>query len=302
MKQKTLKEVKKYGFVLSVMAYPAILFCIFYIFVNINSIAMAFGKIDANGHKTFNGFNNFAAFIDAVKNDVIVSTSIINSVKIFFINLVICVPLYLIFSYYIFKKFFGTAVFRSLIMIPTIVSSFIVCMLFKKFVELALPNIMLGLGVKGFPNLLRDPRYTFGTIIFYMIWISFSTSLVVYPNAMREIPTSVIESAQLDGVNYIQEFRYIVVPLIYPTISTFLITGVSAIFSNSGPVLAFYMYDAYPEVYNFGYYILVKVMNSNETMYPMLSAGGILITLLIAPITYLVRYLLEKFGPEAEYC
>ena len=36
--------------------------------------------------------------------------------------------------------------------------------------------------------------------IFYMIWSSFSTSLIVYPNAMNSINPEIIEAAHIDGV------------------------------------------------------------------------------------------------------
>ena len=294
------KELKKYGFILSVFAYPAILFLIFYVGININSILIAFQKIDLDGTKTFAGLANFKYFIESIKSNPIVGTSLKNSILIYVINLVVCMPLYLIFSYYIFKKFFGSKVFRLIVMVPSIVSTFIVCLLFKKFVESALPSIANMFGVKNFPILLSDPKYTFGTMIFYMIWISFSTSLIVYPNAMDSVDGSIYESARVEGAGLLQEFWYIVLPLIYPTVSTFLITGVAGIFTAEGPLVSFYMYSAPPEVYTFGYYMTCKVMTaSNNLDYPYLAAGGLIITLISAPMTYLVKYLLDKSDPTA---
>lgn len=294
----TKKELKKYGFILAVFAYPAILFMIFYVGININSILLAFQKIDLGGGKTFAGFDNFAFFFESIRNNPIVGTSLKNSLLIYVLNLVICMPLYLIFSFYLFKKFFGNRIFRLIVMVPSIVSTFIICLLFKKFVESALPSIANMLGVKDFPMLLSDPKYTFGTMIFYMIWISFSTSLIVYPNAMDSIDGAIYESVRVEGASLLQEFWYIVMPLIYPTISTFLITGVAGIFTAEGPLISFYMYSAPPEVYTFGYYMTSKVMTaSNNLDYPYLAAGGLVITLISAPLTYFVKYLLDKNDP-----
>lgn len=294
----TKKELKKYGFILAVFAYPAILFLIFYVGININSILLVFQKIDLGGGKTFAGFDNFAFFFESIRNNPIVGTSLKNSLLIYVLNLVICMPLYLIFSFYLFKKFFGNRIFRLIVMVPSIVSTFIICLLFKKFVESALPSIANMLGVKDFPMLLSDPKYTFGTMIFYMIWISFSTSLIVYPNAMDSIDGAIYESVRVEGASLLQEFWYIVMPLIYPTISTFLITGVAGIFTAEGPLISFYMYSAPPEVYTFGYYMTSKVMTaSNNLDYPYLAAGGLVITLISAPLTYFVKYLLDKNDP-----
>jgi len=302
MKTVTKNTIKKYSFIVSMMIYPAILFFIFYVGVNVNSVLLAFQKVDIAGRISFNGLNNFKNFFSLlIAGDNLVSASIFRSLSMFAINLVICMPLYIIFSFYLYKKFIFYKIFRMIIMIPAIVSTFIICLLFKKFVDLALPQLMAQLGISdNFPKLLSDQRYTFQTTLFYMIWVSFSTSLLVYPNAMNAIGVQIIESAEIDGVNIFQELWHIVLPLIYPTISTFLITGVAAIFIQQGPLMAFYMYNAPPETYNFSYYMLVEVMtntSSNYLKFPLLAAMGVIITLISAPVTYIVKFILDKNDP-----
>lgn len=302
MKTKTLKTFKKYMFIWSLLIYPAILFMIFYVGVNVNSLILAFQKIDIiNNTRTFIGLENFANFFLVWQNDLLFNISVTNSLKMFIINFSISIPLMIIFSYYIYKKFLFTKAYRLLVMIPSVVSIFVICLLFKKFVQTGLPDFFIKVFNIRIPELMSDPKYTFSTSLFYMIWISFSTSLLVLPNAMKEIPDEVIESAQIDGVTYLKELRYIIIPLIMPTLTTFIVVGVSAVFSTIGPIHAFYMYDAYPEVYNVGYYLLQKTMTSNTyEAYPFLAASGIVFTLIIAPITILVKFLLEKINPVEE--
>lgn len=299
MRQKTVKTLKKYAFIWSILIYPALLFLTFYVAVNINSIVLAFQKIDfETGKAQFAGFENFARFGELLRGDALFQTSVINSLKMYAINFVISVPLMILFAFYIYKKMPMSAVFRLLVMVPSIVSSFIMCMLFQKLVENGLPDLFEHLFGIDFPKLLNDERYTFGTSLFYMIWIGFSTSLLVMPNAMKEIPDEVIESAQLDGVSYLKELWYIVIPLIMPTLSTFIVVGISGIFSNAGPIHMFYMYDAFPEVYNVGYYLLrMTLIAESASAYPFLSAAGIIFTLVIAPLTFLVKWLLERRYP-----
>ena len=144
-------------------------------------------------------------------------------------------PLYIIFSYLLFKKCIGHKGIRALMMIPQVISGMVIALMFKKFVDNALPDIAKqAFGMADFPLLLSDPDYAFGTSLFYMIWISFAVSLVVYSNAMNEIPEEVIESAKIDGVdNMFTELFYIILPLIHPTLTTFLVTGFSEILSNA---------------------------------------------------------------------
>jgi len=295
---------KKTLFVLGILAYPAVMFLVFYVFINFNSVIMAFQKFDIYGNKTFYGFNNFAAYFEKMfaGGGSLVAISVKNSLLMYVINLVICMPLYIFFAYMLFKKCFLNKTIRFIVMIPQVVSSFVICLLFKNFTGGGLPDMMAALGVKDFPNLLKDVRYMFGTSLFYMIWISFSGSLIVYPNAMNEIDGGIIESAQIDGVrNMFQELRYIILPMIFPTLSTFLITGFAGIFLNCGPLIEFYMYDADVNVYNMGYYFISQVMKGDKIGYPELAAGGIILTLVSAPLTYLLKYVFDRLDPVEDY-
>lgn len=294
--------LSKYGFIAAMLAYPTVMFLIFYVTVNVNSVVMAFENINIDGTRTFIKFDNFIAFFEEFgKEDSIVVKSIVNSLKMWSINLVICMPLYIAFSYYLFKKWPGHSVIRVIIMLPSIISSFIVCLVFKKFVEVALPSIMKDMfGIDKFPNLITDSDYLFGTSLFYMIWVSFSTSLIVYSNAMKEIDDEIFEAAKMDGVGVFQELFYIILPLIFPTISTFLVLGVSGIFVNAGPIVAFYEYSAPAEAYNLGYYITQRTMRLGEVDYPKLAAIGIIITLVMAPVTFGVKALTDRLDPRSD--
>lgn len=299
----TKKNLKKYLFVLSIMIWPLFLFAIFYVGVNAKSFLMAFQNFNFDGSRTWAGMNNFKEFFGQMSGSAsLLKRSFTNSLIMYIVCLVICMPLYIFFSYLLFKNVCGHSVIRVIVMLPQIVSGLIICLVFQRFVQSALPAFMDNLGVKDFPNLLGDPRYTFGTTIFYSIWISFSTSLIVYPNAMNGINPEIIESGHIDGIdNMFQELWYIILPLIYPTVSTFLVTGFAGILSNAGSLVEFYQYAAPAEVYNMGYYYLVKVVAvSNEFGYPVLAAGGIIMTIIVAPLTHVVKWLLEKYGPTTE--
>lgn len=301
-KRITKGTVSKYVFIGSLLIYPAILFCIFYLYVNFNSIALAFQKIDFAGNKSWNGLKNFATFFKEIgDSNSVIRISLINSVRMWATNFAICMPLYIIFSYYVFKKWTGSGVFRALIMLPSIMSSFVVCLLFKKFVEVALPSMMKGFfSIDNFPNLIREVEYQWGTTLFYMIWISFATSIIVYSNAMKEIDSGIFEAAKIDGVNVAQEIFYIVLPLIMPTITTFVVTGVTGIFSSAGVLVAFYEYSAGSHLYVFGYLIVQRTMTRGEYYYPVLASMGIVMTLLMTPITLGVKALLERLDPTGD--
>ena len=290
------------AFIIGMIIYPLILFAVFYVYVNLNSLFLAFQNIDINGNVTFAGFQNFKTFIVSLMNDPLTSISFRNSFIIYGVNLVICLPLYILFSYMLFKKCLFNRSMRIVVMLPQIISGTLIGLMFTQVVDIAIPAVVQNItGKERMISFLKNPDTALGTCIFYMIWVSFSTSLIVYPNAMRGINPEIFEAAQLDGMrNMFQEMKHIILPLIYPTVSTFLITGFAGILTNSGPLALFWMYDAESEVYNMGYYYFVKIFGQSATYldYPYLSAGGLLMTAFVAPMTYFIKRVLERFEPE----
>lgn len=191
---------------------------------------------------------------------------------------------------------------RIIIMVPQVISSMVIALLFKKFLDNALAQPLGELFNNGRPlSLLSNDDTDFATTIFYMVWISFGTSCIVYSNAMNEIDNEVIESAQIDGVsNMFTELWYIVLPLIFPTLSTFIVTGFASILTATGPLITFYFSSADTHLMNMGYYYTIQIMNGNYTTYNMLAAGGLVMTIIMAPLTNLLKHLLEKYGPGVD--
>lgn len=300
---RTKKNVAKYVFVYSLLAYALIKFVLFTLYVDAKSIAMAFQDIDEYGNATFAGlhnFKNFFAFLSESATDPTIKTAIKNSLINYAIGL-ITPPICLLTSFYIYKKKPLYRTYRFIVMIPQIVSSFVLCLVFFVFVEDAMPTIMESFfGAEQFPNLLGNAKYTHGTTVFFSCWAGICVTILLYTNAMQAIDTSTIESARLDGCNYFQELFYIVLPLILGTIAVGFITGVGGIFTASGPLLAFWEYNAPPETMNLGYYFTQQVMKNkdNPVGYPMLSAMGIVFTAISLPLTLLVKRLFDKFTPE----
>lgn len=307
-KQKKSNKIKltENAFVYSLIFYPLLLFIIFYVIQNFNSIILAFQRIDGMG-KSFAGFENFRLFItEAFSDGAILNYSLRNSLIMYAVSLVICMPLYIIFAYLLFKKCFMNGFIAFVVMIPQIMSSMVTSLIFVQAIGsngLA-PWLFEVLGIndgKWF-SLLWDQKSAFSTVITYNIWLSFAMSLIVYPNAMRSINPEILESGQIDGINNMfEEIWYIILPLIYPTLTTFLITGVAAIFTNAGPLMELYYTNAPEYVYTMGYYFTRQILvDGTEFSYPKYAAGGLILTIISTPITLLVKWALEKYGPSEE--
>jgi ABC-type sugar transport system permease subunit len=267
---------------------------------------LAFQTIEGT-EKSFAGLTNFKDFLGEVFSEgAILNYSIRNSLIMYAVSLVICMPLYIFFAYLLFKKCFMNKFISFTVMVPQIMSGMVTSLIFVQALGSSGPTKWMfeAWGINGgeWFSLLWEQNTAFTTIIIYNIWLSFAMSCIVYPNAMRGINPEVLESAQIDGVNNMfQELWYIILPLIYPTMTTFLVTGVAAIFTNAGPLMELYHTNAPDYVYTTGYYFTRQILvDGTEFSYPKYAAGGLILTLISTPITLVVKWALEKFGPQEE--
>lgn len=300
-KERTL-NAKKYGdliFYCLMAALPLLQFCIFYVGVNINSILLAFKDYEyGTGVYQWVGFQHLGKVFKDFVTDGVLIKSITNSLLVYVFNFIFGVGLALLFSFYIYKRYLCHNLFKVLLFMPSILSAIVMVVLFSYFVERAIPEVWYKLFGKEIEGLLGNGKLTMGTIIFYNIWVGFGTSILMYVGAMNGISESIVESATLEGVSPLQEFYHITLPLIYPSITTFVVVGVATIFTNQLNLFAFYGQDAEFRLYTLGYYLFMNTQKASIAEYPYLSAMGIALTLVALPLTLLVKYLMEKFGPK----
>lgn len=117
---------------------------------------------------------------------------------------------------------------------------------------------------------------------------------------MTRIPVSVVEYAQIDGVSAVREFFSITMPLIFSTLSTFIIVGIAGFFTNQAFLFEMFGKNANVKVQTFGYYLFMLTY-SGEANYPYAAAGGLVFTIVAVPLTYLVKYLLDKVDPNVAF-
>ncbi len=287
------------------MAFPVLHFCVFYVYVNANSIAMAFQNVDpVTGEITF----TFANFADQFK--FLTTGPALNMLRVsllgYVIHLVVGLTTGLMFAYYVYKKRTMSSMFRVLMFLPSIIPAIVLVTIYRYFADNAFPEIIAGLF-----NLTETPQGLFSNnetrlavIIFYDIFVSFGTSVLVYTNKMDSIEPSLIEAAKIDGATQFQEFWHIVLPMTFSTISVFLVTGVASIFMNQMFLFSFYGWAPPADLDTFGYYFFRKT--SEATTYNdkqslcSLSALGLIFSAIAIPLTFGVRYLLHRYGPKED--
>jgi alpha-glucoside transport system permease protein len=77
--------------------------------------------------------------------------------------------------------------------------------------------VLKGLGFDTYKFLLGDPWNTIFLII-VMIWVQTGFAMTILSASIKAIPDDMLEAARLDGATGLQQFRYITVPSIRPSL------------------------------------------------------------------------------------
>lgn len=289
-------------FVLLLLVWPTLQFAVFYIGVNFNSFLMMFQSQTRVGTEIVvdTDFKYFVQNWDWLKTSVfntsLLPTMIKTSLLSWAVSICIGSPLGLLFSYYISKKFRGSQFFRVILYLPSIISAFVLIIMYKFFLNYPVAK---SLGVFGSLTGTSPLTTRLALIFGFNIWVGFGTSVLMYSNAMSGIEPEIFESAAIDGASGLKEFFHISFPMIWSTYSVFFVNSIANIFVNQINLYSMYGPDANPDMYTFGYYMF-KTVSSSRTLYPQMALLGIMLSLVAIPLTFIVRKLMEKYGPSTK--
>jgi multiple sugar transport system permease protein len=161
-----------------------------------------------------------------------------------------------------------TGVFRTIYFIPSIVSLVAAGLGFRWLFQTdgAINSVLSNFGWDKI-QWLSDPLWAMPVLIVLSIWKQIGFNMVVFLAGLQTIPASRYEAAELDGANDWQQFFYITLPGIQPTLifaaittaiftlksfeQVYIITGGGPM--NSTNLLVYYIYDRAFAQFDFGY-------------------------------------------------
>ena len=234
-----VKRIIQFGYSKKAAPYLFILpfmlsFLIFFLYPVISIVQMSFqsvlpGMVEYIGAENYKNLLN-PTFFKAVKN----------SLAYTLITLAVLIPVPMVLACMInSRKMVGKTFFKSALFVPTLTSVVVAGIIFRLlFAESdgALMNQIIGVFGKSPVKWLRNGTTGFMVLIFLAFWRWVGINLLYFLSGLQSIPEEIYESADLDGVNTWQKFRYITVPMLRP-ITTYVLTisiyGGLAMFTES---------------------------------------------------------------------
>ena len=295
VRNKKVRNKKEIGFLIAAFLIPLINFAVFYVYLNANSFLLGFQK--TVGGTTTWGVDNFKTIFKlfTASGNSELTKALGNTAIWFLFSCFINIPCMLT-TYFIYKKIPGRKFIAFMSLLPSLLPS----AAYVGFVKYVLaPNGVYGYICEEFFNVLPKPllkssEYATKTMLVYQFLVSMGLNML-WSGAMHSIDASVIEAGKIDGVGWLGELVYIIIPLIFPTLSVSLMFLVAGILGASGPILVFT--NGQYGTSTLAFWIFNKVQGANSggaECYELPAAMGLLMSCISIPLVLLVRWLSEK--------
>lgn len=288
------KKEKSFFFVAVMLSIPVLHWFVFWLYVNLNSILMAFQL--PTGEWSLLSLKTVLREISA--GDSTLRVSIMNTLLYFFKD-ILMLPFQLLIAYFLYRKILFYKGFQVIFYLPAIISGVALTTVFSNFIAPSGPlgKLFLSFGIE-LPELLADSDYATSTILFFTIWTGWGGQMLLLSGALSRIPVEVLESARLDGINTGKELIHMIVPLVWPTMSTILILNMTGLFGASGPILLFTKGGWGTST--IGYWIFDKVAFVGISAYNEVAAAGLIFTAIGVPVIMFFKWLIERI-PTVDY-
>jgi raffinose/stachyose/melibiose transport system permease protein len=147
-------------------------------------------------------------------------TAFRNNLLVIAVSLGIQLPLALALALALAEKFRGSVALRMLFFLPYVLAEIATGLIFSFVYDgnyglLAAIYRMFGAEA---PHLLASTQTSMLAILIVIVWKYFGFHMMLYIAALQSMDRNLVEAARIDGASRWQVLRYVVIPLLYPTI------------------------------------------------------------------------------------
>ncbi|AEI43554.1 carbohydrate ABC transporter permease [Paenibacillus mucilaginosus] len=214
---------------------------------------------------TFIGLENYKTLLQ----DAAFGSSMLHSF-LFAVLSTLSLSVYMLIALVLSGQIKGANLLRKIYLIPMLLSSVAIAQLWLKIYHPSsgiLNSFLEALGVEETPDWLADPDIVLTALFVPILWQYAGFYILIYYAALKNIPSSLIEAARIDGANSLQIALRIKLPLAAEVIKVTVVLAVVGslkyfdliyVMTDGGPngaseVMASYMYSKAFRSFDFGY-------------------------------------------------
>ena len=303
-------ERKDFLFAYLMALFPVAQFLIFWFYVNVSSIGLAFQ--DGMGNFTWANFKMvYNGFVDKDILGINLGDSLLRSFILWIVGEGIIFPVTLVTTYVLTKKIAGHYVFRVIYYIPGLMGAIIWTLLIKEMVSYSGPitktllsfGVDLPLGARK-NGLLRHEDTAFMTLLIVRSVMGIVGNNAVLTGAYTRVPDELFESSELDGAGFFTQMFKIAIPCIWGTICTLLTFALCSIFTCDYNVWLFTDGTGRYGTSTIGFQLFnltYRLSTGNDsTGYGYPAALGVVLTAITLPVVLTGKHILEKMSENVE--
>lgn len=117
------------------------------------------------------------------------------------------------------RKIKGTNLFRTVFFMPNLIGGIILGYIWQQMINAVL--------LKYETTLAANPTYGFWGLIILMNWQMIGYMMIIYVAGLQNVPTDLIEAAEIDGATSLQTLFKVKIPMVMPSITICLFLTVS---------------------------------------------------------------------------
>ena len=117
------------------------------------------------------------------------------------------------------RKIKGTNLFRTVFFMPNLIGGIILGYIWQQMINAVL--------LKYETALVANPTYGFWGLVILMNWQMIGYMMIIYVAGLQNVPTDLIEAAQIDGATSLQTLFKVKIPMVMPSITICLFLTVS---------------------------------------------------------------------------
>ena len=117
------------------------------------------------------------------------------------------------------RKIKGTNLFRTVFFMPNLIGGIILGYIWQQMINEVL--------LKYETTLVANPTYGFWGLIILMNWQMIGYMMIIYVAGLQNVPTDLIEAAEIDGATSLQTLFKVKIPMVMPSITICLFLTVS---------------------------------------------------------------------------
>jgi len=287
----------RYFEILIFLSLGIVFFLVFIIYPVMFSAGLSFfdwSGYSRNPFENFIGVDNIMRMVgDSVFWQSLKNTFVFVFGVIFLQNLLgLSIAIFLFYG-----KLKGGAIWRSIIFFPAILSPIIIGLVWKRiFFADGLLNTVIGFFAQNYEPILWLGNLTtpIFVVMFVTIWQFTGYNMMLYYAGLQGINKDLIESAKIDGANWLQAVTKIVIPQLYKVISLAVILNIIGgfkvfdliyIMTSGGPAHSSEVLTSYI------YYHSFSITGTNRMGYASLLA---MVLMLIVLVFSIIRVRIER--------